>query len=87
MKRTKNKNKRFSKKNEKGISQKNNNRKTRMKKNKIKTRKKARGLSQDQQTLLLDNLRFLSYNHQPLSSILDSISLFDLHSIIKNLTY
>jgi len=87
MKRTKNKNKRFSKKNEKGISQKNNNRKTRMKKNKIKTRKKARGLSQDQQTLLLDNLRFLSYNHQPLSSILDSISLFDLHSIIKNLTF
>jgi len=40
MKRTKNKNKRFSKKNEKGISQKNNNRKTRMKKIKLKQEKK-----------------------------------------------
>jgi hypothetical protein len=87
MKKTKNKKNRFSKKNESLISQKNNNRKTRMKKNKVKSRKRARGLSQDQQNLLLDNLRFLSYNHQPLSSILDSISLFDLHSIIKNLTY
>lgn len=87
MKKTKNKKNRFSKKNENLYSQKNNNKKTRMKKNKVKTRKRARGLSQDQQNLLLDNLRFLSYNHQPLSSILDSISLFDLHSIIKNLTY
>lgn len=87
MKKTKNKKYRFSQKNESLFSQKNNNKKTRMKKNKVKTRKRARGLSQDQQNLLLDNLRFLSYNHQPLSSILDSISLFDLHSIIKNLTY
>lgn len=87
MKKTKNRKNRFFKKNESLISQKNNNKKTRMKKNKIKTRKRGRGLSQDQQNLLLDNLRFLSYNHQPLSSILDSISLFDLYSIIKNLTY
>ena len=87
MKKTKNRKNRFFKKNESLISQKNNNKKTIMKKNKIKTRKRGRGLSQDQQNLLLDNLRFLSYNHQPLSSILDSISLFDLYSIIKNLTY
>lgn len=87
MKKTKNKKNRFSKKNETLISKKNYHKKTRMKKNKVKSRKRARGLSQDQQDLLLDNLRFLNYNHQPLSSMLDSISLFDLHSIIKKLSY
>ena len=87
MKKTKNKKNRFSRKNETLISKKNYHKKTRMKKNKVKSRKRARGLSQDQQDLLLDNLRFLNYNHQPLSSSLDSITLFDLHSIIKKLTY
>ena len=87
MKKTKNKKNRFSRKNETLISKKNYYKKTRMKKNKVKSRKRARGLSNHEQDLLLDNLRFLNYNHQPLSSSLDSITLFDLHSIIKKLTY
>ena len=85
MKKTKNKKLRVFKKNETLISKKNYNKNTKMKKHKILSRKKGRGLSQDQQNLLLDNLRFLTYNKIPLSPYLNSTSLLDLYLIIKTL--